>query len=87
MLQVTIPLINGSNGVTIQKTYQQDILKQQVVNVVIEGRVIMVWDANGKMILPQMSYKNGNTTLSAKYGKTVLDASWTVLKTSNIKVN
>ena len=90
MMEQQIPLINGKNGVTIQKQYEDDGLtvKQQMVTIQVVGRVLMIWDQKGKMIIPQMLYDKtkGITTLSAKYGKTELDEDWTVLKTSTISI-
>lgn len=90
MIEQQIPLINGKNGVTIQKQYEDDgmTVKQQMVTIQIVGRVLMIWDQNGKMIIPQMLYDKtkGITTLSAKYGKTELDEDWTILKTSTISI-
>jgi len=59
----------------------------------VPGRVLAVFDADGKQVYPEITYTaaSGNTaafsTLVADYGESTVDATWTVLHTAAIAVS
>lgn len=88
LVETTLTIQDGQNGVTVTIEYDTDgvTIKNRTVTIVSSGHILQVWDANGKMIIPDITYSGNVAMLTAKYGTRSLDSTWTLLRTVPIEV-
>ena len=88
LYETTVRIENGEAGVTVDTTLAQDgvTVISKRVTVITSGRILQVWDAGGKTIVPDITYSGSVTMLTATYNKSTIDTQWTMLRSLPIQV-
>ena len=87
LVETTFQLIDGISGVQISSV-TDGTGTYKLVTITTTGHVLQVWDDNGKVVLPDITYtEDGNVSLTARYNSdTIKDTKWVVLRTVPIEV-